>query len=72
MVVVQSDLTEKKIKPWLIQKCKEYIGAEEINFINMILKKLSNKDSPNDILKKVSIVLEDDAEVRSTHMLSNV
>lgn len=46
------------------QKCKEYIGDEEINFINMILKKLANRDSPNDILKKVSIVLEDDAEVK--------
>lgn len=45
-----------------MQKSQEYIGTEEINFINMILKKLANRESPKDILKKVKIVLEDDAE----------
>ena len=59
----QSDLLEKKIKPWLVAKSKEYLGAEETNFINMILKKLANRESPYDILKKVEIVLEEDAEV---------
>ena len=29
----------------------------------MILKKLANRESPNDILKKVEIVLEEDAQV---------
>eukprot|EP00331_Platyophrya_macrostoma_P020680 CAMPEP_0176468914 /NCGR_PEP_ID=MMETSP0127-20121128/39426_1 /TAXON_ID=938130 /ORGANISM="Platyophrya macrostoma, Strain WH" /LENGTH=603 /DNA_ID=CAMNT_0017862673 /DNA_START=84 /DNA_END=1895 /DNA_ORIENTATION=+ len=61
-LLLQSDLTERKIRPWLSQKTKEYIGDEEINFINMILKKLVNKESPKEIIKKVSIVLEDDAE----------
>jgi len=61
-LLATSNLLELKIRPWLAQKCKEYIGAEEINFINMILKKLANREPPNDILKKVEMVLEDEAE----------
>ena len=41
----------------------EYIGEEEISFVNMILRKLINKDSPDMIIKKVEKILDEDAEV---------
>eukprot|EP01016_Furgasonia_blochmanni_P044260 TRINITY_DN6135_c0_g1_i13.p2 TRINITY_DN6135_c0_g1~~TRINITY_DN6135_c0_g1_i13.p2 ORF type:complete len:309 (+),score=74.29 TRINITY_DN6135_c0_g1_i13:1182-2108(+) len=56
------NLLEKKVRPWLGTKCVEYIGAEEPAFINMILRKLANRESIYDILKKVEVVLESDAE----------
>ena len=60
---LQSDLVEKKIKPWLCKQTEQYIGEQEIGFVNMILKKLANKESPQQILDKVKDLLDEDAEV---------
>ena len=41
------------------------MGCEEVNFINMILKKLANRESPYDILKKVETTVK--AELKAKH-----
>lgn len=57
-----SNLLETKVRPWLVNKSIEYIGAEEPTFISMILKRVANKENPHEILSKVEKVLDDDAE----------
>jgi hypothetical protein len=54
---------EKKVKPWLYKQSKEYMGQEEAEFVNIILKRLANRDAPQQILKKVEKLLDEDAEV---------
>jgi hypothetical protein len=62
-LLAKSDLIEKKIKPWLCKQSETYIGEEEMGFVNMILKKIANKEHPNKILDKVKDLLDDEAEV---------
>ena len=52
------------MKPWLYKQSKEYIGQEEAEFVNIILKRLANRDSPQQVLKKVEKLLDEDAEVK--------
>jgi len=51
------------VKPWLVNKSIEYIGTEEPAFVSMIYKKVANRESPHEIVKKVEKVLDEDAEV---------
>lgn len=62
MYIKQSDIIEKKVRPWLIQKSKEYLNEEELNFVRMVIKKLNNAESAHAIEKKVAFILEEDAE----------
>ena len=57
-------MLEKKVKPWLVNKSIEYMGVEEPNFINLILKRVANMEPPEEILKKVEKLLDDEAEVK--------
>ncbi len=59
----KSNLIEKKLRPWLVQKSIEQIGLEEQTFISLILKKIAGREAPKEILRMVEKVLEDDAEV---------
>jgi len=61
-IIATSDLVEKKVKPWLFKQSKEYIGQEEAEFVNIILKRLANRESPQNILKRVEKLLDEDAE----------
>jgi len=61
-IIATSDLVEKKVKPWLFKQSKEYIGQEEAEFVNIILKRLANRDSPQQVLKRVEKLLDEDAE----------
>ena len=59
----KSNLIEKKIRPWLGNKCVEVLGAEEKVFIDAIIKRLINKESAENILNKVvGKILDEDAE----------
>ena len=52
------------MRPWLVIKCKEYLGQEEKVFIDAIIKRLLNKEPPQNIVNKVlNKVLEEDSEV---------
>lgn len=37
-LLARFDVLEKKVKPWLLHKSKEYLSEEEPNFAKMILK----------------------------------
>ena len=39
------------------------MGEENMKFVNIILKKLINQEGPQLILEKISILLDDEAEV---------
>lgn len=54
---------DKKVQPWLMKKSVEYIGQEEQTFVKMIVKRLSQCESAESILKKVDKILDEDAEV---------
>jgi RNA-binding protein 25 len=41
-----SNLLERKVRPWLVNKCIEYLGEEEKVFIDAIIKRLINKETP--------------------------
>ncbi|KRW99775.1 hypothetical protein PPERSA_07852 [Pseudocohnilembus persalinus] len=61
-LLAKSDIIEKKIRPYLIQKSKEQLGDEEPNFVKMIVKKLNNFEPAEKIIQKVEVILEEDAE----------
>ena len=63
-IYYQSNLLERKVRPWLVNKCIEYLGEEEKVFIDAIIKRLINKETPQNIINKViSKVLVDEPEV---------
>ena len=57
-----SNILDKKVKPWLVNKSIDYIGTEEPAFVSMIYKKVANRESPQEIIKKVEKILDEDAE----------
>jgi hypothetical protein len=53
---------EKKVKSYLLAKSKEYLQEEQMDFVNMILKKLDGKNTAEKIQKHVANILDDEAE----------
>jgi len=51
------------VKPWLCKQSVELLGQEEMDFVNVVLKKLANRESPQQILRKVEKLLDEEAEV---------
>ena len=51
------------MKPWLCKQSVELLGQEEMDFVNVVLKKLANRESPQQILRKVEKLLDEEAEV---------
>ena len=47
----------------MVNKSIDYIGTEEPAFVSMIYKKVANRESPQEIIKKVEKILDEDAEV---------
>jgi RNA-binding protein 25 len=62
-VITKYDILENKIKPWLGKKLVEYIGEDEPNLKNMIIKKLAQKSSAYELMEKIKPVFEEDTEV---------
>jgi hypothetical protein len=51
------------VTPWLKKKTVELIGKEESYFINMVLKKLRDKETPKQLEEHLEKVLSEDTEV---------
>ena len=51
-IIVKHDLVETKMHPWLKKKSMELFGNEEKVFIELILKKLRNKENPDEVAKR--------------------
>lgn len=56
------DVIEKVARPWIGKKLKEYVGEEEYSFIQLVIKKLNSKCSPEDVKKIASGFLDKESE----------
>jgi RNA-binding protein 25 len=61
--LVDSNLMERRIKPWINKKIVEYIGEEEPSLVEFICSKVLAHSLPPSILDDVQMVLDDEAEV---------
>ncbi|CAF4139592.1 unnamed protein product [Adineta steineri] len=57
------NLMEKRIKPWVTKKIVEYIGEEEATLTDFICTSIMSKKSAETILSDIRVVLDDEAEV---------
>lgn len=57
------DLVEKKGRPWIAKKTRDYLGGvEELSIINLIVKVLNQKPNPQQLITKVKTILDDVTE----------
>lgn len=61
--LVDNQLMEKRIRPWVNKKIAEYIGEPEPTLTDFICSKVLAGSSPKAILEDVQTVLDDEAEV---------
>uniref|UniRef100_A0A0N5BR23 RNA-binding protein 25 n=1 Tax=Strongyloides papillosus TaxID=174720 RepID=A0A0N5BR23_STREA len=61
--LIDKDIVEKKIKPYVDNKIQEYLGDREESLTAFILGKITNQSKPDDLLNDIKLVLEEDAEV---------
>lgn len=60
---LDDSLMEKRIKPWINKKIIEYIGEEEESLNEFICAKIQSQTPPEQLLKEVHIVLEEETEL---------
>ncbi|KAK9881568.1 hypothetical protein WA026_016442 [Henosepilachna vigintioctopunctata] len=60
---IDSQLMEKKIRPWINKKIIEYIGEPEPTLVDFICSKVLAGSAPQIILEDVQMVLDEEAEV---------
>ncbi|CAF0898988.1 unnamed protein product [Rotaria sp. Silwood1] len=61
--LLDSNLMEKRIKPWVTKKIVEYIGEEEPTLTDFICSSIMSKKNADSILADIRVVLDDEAEV---------
>lgn len=61
--LVDQDLVDKRIKPWINKKIVEYIGEDEPTLTEFICTKVHSHTPPDTILSDISMVLDEEAEV---------
>lgn len=61
--IVDQNLMDKRIKPWVNKKIIEYIGEEEPTLTDFICQKVMAQSMPQNILNDVAMVLDEEAEV---------
>ena len=61
--LLDSNLMEKRIKPWVIKKIVEYLGEHEATLTDFICSSIMSKKSAETILSDIRVVLDDEAEV---------
>ena len=61
--MVDAQLMEKRIRPWVNKKITEYIGEPEPTLTEFICSKVLAGSSPNSVLEDVQMVLDEEAEV---------
>lgn len=62
------DIINNKLRPWVAKQTLEYLGVEENNVINLIVRNVIKKLSPQQIEDKLETFLQDDAEIFVTKM----
>ncbi len=61
--MVDAQLMEKRIRPWVNKKITEYIGEPEPSLTDFICSKVLAGSSPKSVLEDVQMVLDEEAEV---------
>ena len=61
--LVDNQLMEKRIRPWVSKKIAEYIGEPEPSLTDFICSKVLAGSEPKAILEDVQMVLDEEAEV---------
>ncbi|CAF2674078.1 unnamed protein product [Rotaria sp. Silwood2] len=61
--LLDANLMEKRIKPWVTKKIVEYIGEEEPTLTDFICSSVMSKKNADSILADIRVVLDDEAEV---------
>jgi RNA-binding protein 25 len=61
--LVDNQLMEKRIRPWVNKKIAEYIGEPEPTLTEFICSKVLAGSTPKEVLDDVQIVLDEEAEV---------
>ena len=61
--LLDTNLIEKRIKPWVIKKIVEYLGEEEATLTDFICSSILSKKTAESILSDIRVVLDDEAEV---------
>ena len=61
--MVDAQLMEKRIRPWVNKKITEYIGEPEPTLTEFICSKVLAGSSPDSVLEDVQMVLDEEAEV---------
>ncbi len=61
--MVDNQLMERRIRPWVNKKIAEYIGEPEPTLTDFICSKVLAGSTPKAILEDVGMVLDDEAEV---------
>jgi len=60
--VVEYNIIEKKLRPWVKKKVNEYLGAEEQGMVEFIMRKVGSRADPNSILSELEGFLDEEAE----------
>lgn len=66
--LLDENLMEKRIRPWVTKKIAEYMGEKEVDLIDFVCTLLNDHKDGNSMLKEVAIVLDDEAEKFVVHM----
>jgi len=59
--VVDHNIIEKKLRPWVKKKVTEYLGAEESGMIDFIMRKVGSRTKPDAILRELEGFLDEEA-----------
>lgn len=60
---IDTQLMDKRIKPWINRKIIEYIGEEEASLNEFICSKIQDKQTPDKLLDDIKVILDDEAEL---------
>ncbi|KAI7690066.1 hypothetical protein SSS_02258 [Sarcoptes scabiei] len=60
---LDDNLMDRRIRPWICKKIKDYIGEEEETLLDFICNKILSKSSAQSLLEDVAMVLDDEAQV---------
>jgi RNA-binding protein 25 len=62
-LLLQHHIVQSKMRPWVVKKIVEYLGEEETSLVDYICKKIQERERPQEILKQLQVVLDEEAEV---------
>lgn len=58
----KSDLLEKKVRPFLLRKSKEFFNQEQVSFVDIIVEKIVVHMSPEKLIRRLQKVLDAETE----------